>query len=610
MKLGIEAKRAAIYFFYDKDGIVDDYIIHQLKDLKENVLYLLVVVNGALAFEGEKKLSLAADGMLIRENRGFDVWAYKEGIKYIGWDNLAGYDELLLMNFTMFGPLYPLKAVFEEMNGRDVDFWGLTKHHKVDFNAFGNNYKYNYIPEHIQSSFLVIRNSLLTSRDYMDFWKNMPMVKSYADSVGYYESVFTQDFKDMGYHEDVFVNTEDLREYTRYPLLFMAYELVKNRKCPFVKRKSFCQNYNDLLGETLGRPSLELFDYIKNNTGYDVNLIWDNILRLEHMYDIKNILHLNYILPYDAVKNNKTKKNIALIFHLHFLDLLENSFGYIDKTPSYAHVYITTDTKEKKVRIEERLKRSAFQKKTVILVENRGRDVSALLIGGRYFVMDYDYVCFAHDKKTTQVKPLLVGESFAYKCLENVLGSENFIENIVQTFSENPRLGLLTPPPPNHGGYFSTFHSVWYNNYENTLKLAGRLGLRAPMHWSKEPIAPCGTMFWFRPKALERLFKEDWKYDDFPEEPNEYDGTFLHAVERVYPFAAQNAGYYSAWVMSDRYSRIEMTNLNYFLHIHTPLHETPRRQLWNGIKVKLKKIIPPSLWKVMSAAYRKIFGKD
>jgi rhamnosyltransferase len=608
MVFNAEAKRAAIYFIYDKDGIVDDYIVYQLNDLRENLHYLLVVVNGTLTAEGRKKLTPITNAILVRKNEGFDVWAYKAGLEYIGWDTLAGYDELLLMNYTMFGPLYPLKAVFEEMNGKDVDFWGLTKHHKVDLNPFGNNYKYNYIPEHIQSSFLVIRNSLLKSRDYMDFWKNMPMVNSYADSVGYYESLFTLDFKNMGYQEEVFVNTEDLREHTRYPLLFMVYELVKNRRCPFIKRKTFCQPYYDMLNESLGQSSIELFDYIKNNTDYDINLIWDSILRREHLYDIKNMLHLNYILPYDIIKNNKSKRNIALIFHLYFLDLLESSFYYINRMPSYAHIYITTDTKEKKTKIEERLKASPFSQKNVIVVENRGRDVSALLIGVHDFVMNYDYVCFAHDKKTTQAKPLLSGESFAYKCLENVLGSENFIEHIISTFLQNPRLGLLTPPPPNHASYYTTFHSVWYNNYENTLKLADQLDLHVPIHWSKEPIAPCGTMFWFRPKALQRLFEENWKYEDFPEEPIENDGTFLHAVERIYPFVAQAAGYYSAWVMSGKYARIEITNLNYFLHINEAWQTQSKNQ--NGIKTNLKKIVPSFLWKVMAAVYRKIIREE
>lgn len=34
-----------------------------------------------------------------------------------------------------------------------------------------------------------------------------------------------------------------------------------------------------------------------------------------------------------------------------------------------------------------------------ILKNNRGRDISALLVAGREFFTEYDYVCFIHDKR-------------------------------------------------------------------------------------------------------------------------------------------------------------------------------------------------------------------
>ena len=40
--------------------------------------------------------------------------------------------------------------------------------------------------------------------------------------------------------------------------------------------------------------------------------------------------------------------------------------------------------------------------------------------------MNYDIVCFAHDKKTTQLKPHCIGEGFAYKCFENILGTKEY----------------------------------------------------------------------------------------------------------------------------------------------------------------------------------------
>lgn len=620
---GLHVKRLAIFFFYDKDGIVDNYILYFLKDLKNNVDELLIVCNGFLNNNSENDLKNITSNIIVRENKGFDVWAYKAGIERYGWDKISCYDELILCNFTLFGPLYPFKYMFEEMNEKDLDFWGITKHHKVDFDSFGTC-KYNYIPEHIQSSFLVIRKSLIRTKDYQNFWDNIPMINSYADSVGYYEAIFTKDFKDKGYKEDVFVNTEDLREHTRYPLLMMSYELVKNRKCPVIKRKSFSQSYYDMLSETIGQSTLELYDYIRNNTNYDINLIWDSILREYNMYDIKNIMHLNYILPKEVllVSEGKVNKNskIAIIIHLYFKDLIKYISEYVAHIPKYMDVYITTDTEEKKNLIQEEFDKLKFNKLQIILIQNRGRDVSALLVGTKNFIMNYDYVCFVHDKKTTQIKPYCIGEGFSYKCFENVLGSDKFIQNVITTFEDNPRLGLLTPPPPNHSSFYQTLYSSWANNYKNTCKLAKKLNLNVNIHWSCEPIAPLGTMFWFRPKAMKKLFDENWEYDDFPEEPNSYDGTLLHAIERIYPYIVQDAGYYNAWIMSDKFSRVEITNLYFMLRENIKcnankdtdiflstnndfLLELPLKKV---LKVKLKNKLPSNLWNVIKKLYHLI----
>lgn len=68
------------------------------------------------------------------------------------------------------------------------------------------------------------------------------------------------------------------------------------------------------------------------------------------------------------------------------------------------------------------------------------------------------------------------------------------------------------------------------------------------------PIAPFGSVFWFRVKALAPLFDHGWKHEDFPPEPLPQDGTISHAIERIYPFVAQGAGYYPAQAMSADYA--------------------------------------------------------
>ncbi|GIO35110.1 LPS biosynthesis protein [Paenibacillus albilobatus] len=558
--------RVGIFFFYDEDGIVDDYITYLLNDIKKNIRDLLIVCNGKLTSDSRKKLLEYTDSIIVRENKGFDVWAYKEGIEYFGWGKLSEYDELVLFNSTMYGPLYPLKEMFESMRKKDLDFWGITKYHKMPYDPFGT-IKYGYTPEHIQSHFIVVRKSMFTTYEFKYYWENMKMVNSYSEAIGFHEAIFTKEFSDKGFTWDVYVNTDDLEGHVFHPILMMPMELIKNRKCPIIKRRSFFHDTADFLNNTTGQQSMDAYDYIKNNLDYDLNLIWKNILRTNNQTDIKNALNLNYILSSSSYDSNTAynDKKIALVMHIYFEDLIEYCLNYAKSMPPYTDVYITTSCEEKKKMIEHAFRHMECAKLEVIVIGNRGRDISALLVGCKEFLLDYDYVCFAHDKKTKQVEPYIKGEAFSYKCFENILKNREFVTNIINTFNENPRLGILSPPPPNHADFYPTIGLEWSNNFDNTKKLAEKLKLKVDMNRDKEPVAPLGTMFWFRPKALETLIKYDWEYDDFPKEPNNNDGTILHAIERIYPFVSQHEGYYPATVMVDTFARIEVTNLYYML---------------------------------------------
>jgi lipopolysaccharide biosynthesis protein len=615
-----EVKRLGIFFFYDKEGIVDDYITYLLEDMKKNISDLLVVCNGKLTPEGRAKLLGLTKNLIVRENKGFDVWAYKEGMKYYGWDELSKYDEVVLFNFTIFGPLYPFVEMFNEMDKRDLDFWGITTYHGAPFDPFGL-IKYGYLPEHIQSHFIVIRNDMLKSYEFKYYWDNMGPITSYEEAICFHEAIFTKDFSDKGFKWQVYVDTSDLIKHSHAPILMAPLELVKNRKSPIVKRRGFFHQYEDYLNYTTGEQSIEVYEYINKNLKYDVNLIWDNILRTNNQADIKRNMHHNYILP-TSISNQSTvnysSKKIALIMHVYFEDLIDYCFNYAKSIVPEADVYITTDTENKKELILKVFSNLPCAKLVVIIIENRGRDVSALLVGCKEFLLDYDYVCFAHDKKTTQVEPYAVGESFSYKCFENILHNQHLVRNIINTFEDNPRLGLLTPSTPNHAHFYSTVGCEWGDNFENTKKLAEKLKLNVQMDPLNEPIAPLGTMFWFRPKALKTLIDYDWKYEDFPKEPNNTDGSLLHSIERIYSFVVQHEGYYPGWVFSDTFARIEITNLYYMLRqiniayfdkvgpsIHYSMLSNLRKNIkikssyLQRIKMKLKKDLPKPMFNML-----------
>ncbi|MPL95146.1 hypothetical protein SDC9_41312 [bioreactor metagenome] len=630
-------KRLGIYFFYDKDGIVDDYVTYFLSDFVKNISDLIIVCNGTLDESGKAKLLKFTSNVLIRENKGFDVWAYKYGLEYLGWDKIYDYDEVILLNSTIMGPLYSFSEMFNTMDEKDLDFWGITTYHHLDFDPFGKC-QFGYIPTHIQSHFIVIRQDMLKSKLFKEYWESRPMINSYEEAICFHEAIFTKLFADKGYKWDVYVNTNDLLKHSYHPIIMSPLELVKNRRCPIFKRRSFFHYYDEFLSLSLGNQSVDLFEYIKNNTSYNVDLIWQNILRTQNQSDIKKCLHLNYIL---SSKKSNIKPGIsnniktALIMHCYFEDLVEYCYNYAKSMPTNCDIFITTNTEEKKSKIEKVFCDIQCNNFKVILIENIGRDVSALLVACKKFIMDYDYVCFAHDKKVSQLNLGIKGEAFSYQCFENILKSKEYVENILNEFEDNPRLGLLTPPPPNHADYYPTISFEWGYNYEITKELSEKLELRVNICKEKEPIAPLGTMFWFRPQALKKLFDYDWEYNDFPKEPNNTDGTLLHAIERIYPFVVQHEGYYPAWVMADSFARIEFDNLYHMLselnevafklygfNSHYGLVSTMKYALSQGekegtpetdkimrrlLKDKIRNILPESLWNFMKKVY-KVFG--
>ena len=186
-------KRLLIYFFYDREGKVDRYVDKMLEGICGHMDTCLVVCNGLLSPEGRKIFQKYTSQIIVRENKGFDVWAYKTALEYVGWEQLEVYDEIIMMNFTIMGPIYPFQEMFDTMDKKNVDFWGLTLFHESDNDPFGK-IKYDFLPLHIQSHFIAVRKNMIKSREFKEYWKSMPMITCYEEAVCWHEAIFTKHF--------------------------------------------------------------------------------------------------------------------------------------------------------------------------------------------------------------------------------------------------------------------------------------------------------------------------------------------------------------------------------------------------------------------------------
>lgn len=558
-------KRLCVYFIYDKDGIIDDYIIYQLEDMKKNVSFLHCVINGTLTKEGKKRLKAVADEVFERENKGNDIGAYKAALEHIGWNKISSFDELILMNNTCFGPVYPFKEAFDWSIKKDADLWGLTYGEKADW--FGKKDYLHYCKGnlHIQSYFLCMRSSLFKNNFLKNFFEEIPDDSSYITSVCFYEYAFPGYFENRGFKSAVYCND---KKNLNYPLLHDPVFLLKNFRMPLFKKRSFFHHYTDIMANTGGQSAYELIKYIESETDYDMSLVWKSILRTCSLSDMVRCAQLNRVLSSKTITGeNRGSLKVGVIFHLFYEDIFEESIQYLKSFSSDTDILITTNNEKKAKAIQALLEKQGTQA-AISVISNRGRDISALLVGGAEFVKEHGLICFAHDKKTAQIKPEGVGRSWRYKLYQNTFGTKEYVENVISAFEKEKQLGIAFPSPPNHHQYAYNIGNGWGGNFYNTDKLLNDFGVTVKRNEHYLCVAPLGTCFWFRPKALEKLFEgyegEGWQYEDFPCEPNRWDQTILHAIERAYAYFAQDAGYYPVYLYNSDFAAIELTNLEFF----------------------------------------------
>ena len=553
-------KRYCICVFWEKDGIVRDYFSYYLKGLQEVAEKILVVVNGKISEDSRKLLSDMGINVLVRENKGLDFWAYKAGIETAGYEELSKYDELILTNCTCYGPIKPFSEMFEEMEKRDCDFWGITKHPEHSF--FRVNKKKVKIVEHIQSYFIVFNNSMFTSKDFKNYWKHLKKVRTFKEAVAYNEISFTKYFKDKGFKDDSYIDINIHKQLVDNPMC-VTYKLLKKGILPVVKRKAICGEFDQLFIRELTSKSAQIIKFLKDNTNYDTKMIYQDLLATKPMSEIKAHLNLNYVLSSefsDKVQTND--KKIALIMHIYYEDLIDYCLKYAQSMPDGTDIYFVSSKKSVLDICKE--KENLLSNYNVFYRQknNRGRDVSAYLVTCADVFKNYDYICCMHDIKTSTAQFGVTGKEFSYHCFECNLKSKNYVQNILKTFETEPTIGMLCPPAPEFGSYRTIGYEL-NTNSEIFIELMKNLDLHIP--FDAHPVAPFGSMFWIRRKAIAPLFRHKWEYEDFPPEPLPKDGTLSHAIERIYPAIAQEAGYLTGWIMPEDYAQNYINTLHYYL---------------------------------------------
>ncbi len=285
--------RLVIYFHYDPRGQADTACRFAVHAMGKQARVLLFVHNGPLARETRDWLAREGVEYLERQNTGMDVGAYRDALFHLGRKALDSFEELILMNYTLAGPVRPLESMFAAMDARpELDFWGISRHYAMRSRRFGKN---GFVPEHIQSHFIAVRRHMYD--DFWQYWQNMQLPASYEDSIRCHETRFTRHFADLGYRWDTFVDGDAWRGLFVNPIMACPRELIAGQGCPFFKRRSFFTPYADELRRTDGCGAARLYTYLKRNTDFPADELIASLLPNQPLTCMFQNLHWHYLLP-------------------------------------------------------------------------------------------------------------------------------------------------------------------------------------------------------------------------------------------------------------------------------------------------------------------------
>lgn len=552
-----DGRRVIFYLYFDPRGMVDDYVVYKLERLRKFAEHIFVVVNGDLTDEGRQRLETVSDTIWQRPNEGFDVWGYKEALEEFGRDRLESYDELILMNYTWFGPINSFDPVFERIDGVALDFWGMTEHGEIVPNPFTST---GILHSHIQSHWIGVRRSMFRSEAWLSYWDTMPPIVSYTDSILSHESRFTHHFDTAGFTYEVAFPESNYA--TNYPAFFDA-EALLDDGCPVLKRRPF---FHDPLYADRRAVIPRRFIEKAASLGYPTELILHNItLNAQPKVFNTNAAMLEIMPDVDISYDPSAPFRIAVLVHIFYVELTDELLDYAANIPSPYDVYITTTDDQLAAGIADVISRrtdpNLAHHEIRVLPSNRGRDMGAFFVGSRDVLLSdsYDVMFKIHSKKTVQ-EGANAGDLFRRQLLMNLLNSPGYAANLLALFQKEPALGLAYAPTL-HIGY-PTLGRGWFANREPAEEMAEKLGIRVPFD-DPSPLAPYGCMFAFRPEALRLMTQENWEYEDYAPPTEHKDGSIAHVQERLFSYAAAELGYYTKTVATARYAAISHTSLEY-----------------------------------------------
>lgn len=206
-----------IFAHYDRDDLVDPYVLHYLAALKDCGFETVFVTSSAIAASEIARVREHCVDCIVRDNVGHDFGSWSAGLARYR-HKVTG--RLLLANDSVYGPLFPLQPQLDRLTSVGADFYGMVCSNE-------------HIP-HLQSWFMLFEPHVVLSQAFADVFCQSPRPLPRETVIAEQELTATQRLAQAGftYHA---LHMPGPRALLGNPMVFLWREVVEHDGIPFLK---------------------------------------------------------------------------------------------------------------------------------------------------------------------------------------------------------------------------------------------------------------------------------------------------------------------------------------------------------------------------------------
>lgn len=538
------ADDVVVLVLFSPDGRVTELQNDIIQSWKSAGFKVILVVNAAKYDEHVATGAIDCEGLIVRENIGFDFGAWRQGLQLVG--GLDGANLVVLANDSVL-PVNggeSLKNYRKRVDESEADIAFCTRNLEVK--------------PHLQSYAIAIKNSALRSGALNQF-RSLNYHADKIDLIHHVEVNISDQLSDAGHVCEALYHVDEAEEAGVNPTIHYWEELIDDG-FPFWKAQLITAEILELedprIAAALGQ---ERTDKLKRHLAARMSVPNGPVESpsfvpspaFGHFDDYNEHGAQNacnpgngwlrpIALPLDGLEEeNIPVPRIFGVIHCFYTDVARDILDELAALNLPMRLLLTTDTTDKQAELVAFIVDRGLDG-DVVVTPNRGRDVAPFLIEGGRHIGDAEMVFHLHTKKSKHDERYADWGKFLR---ENLIGSEAIVRSILKLFTQET-LGLV---------YSEHFREVrdlrnWGFDFEKARALLARMDC----HIDADNLLefPTSTMFWARRDVLQPLFDLRLSYEDFDPEEGQIDGTLAHAIERSFLYVCENEGFQFRKVVS------------------------------------------------------------